>query len=343
MDHRIRSPEELVRHFGCTLPKPLQESDRSITGPMWLTPYFAGLIDPNDPGDPILRQILPYQENISTDPDTSPDPLAEAAHSPLHGLVHRYPDRVLLTPNGYCAVLCRFCMRRRAWSDHRIDSGFSLSAAIDYIDEHKEIREVILSGGDPLLLPLDRLGELLDRLHTIPHIRLIRIGSRVPSTLPMRIDDPLLDLLAAFKPLWLITHFNHPRELSNPALAGLSRLAEAGVLLNNQSVLLKGVNDRTATLIELSSRLLSAGVRPYYLHQVDSVIGADRFRVSLERGMNLVQGMFGRISGLGIPRYTLDLPGGKGKIPLTPSFQSEHGIGFRVFKAPLGGWVRIRE
>jgi lysine 2,3-aminomutase len=306
---------------------------------MWVTPYYASLIDPDDPYDPILLQVLPGEEELAC--TGGPDPLAEDEHSPVSGLIHRYPDRALLTPTGFCPTLCRFCLRRRAWSGEPVQAGFNAGAVLDYIRYHEAIRDVIFSGGDPLLLPLELLEELLEGIAAIPHVRMVRIGSRTPATLPMRIDDEITALLGRFRPYWFLTHFNHPREVTDPAKQALERLRAGGACINNQSVLLRGVNDDADTLIELSARLLENGVKPYYLHQVDLVPGVDRFRVPIDEGMKIVEGMFGRISGLGIPRYTLDLPGGKGKVPLTPRFLVRRTDRTWVFRAPLGGEVEV--
>jgi lysine 2,3-aminomutase len=343
LDHLIDSPSELKRLFGCALPESSLQGDDSRGGRMWVTPYYAGLIDPKNPDDPILRQILPSMEENPTTSTGTLDPLAEAAHMPVYGLIHRYPDRVLLLPSGFCATLCRFCMRKRSWSGQRMDPGFDLAGVAGYLESHSGVRDVILSGGDPLLLPEEILEEILGVVKAMPRVRMVRIGSRAPSTLPMRIDESLAGLLNRYKPLWLITHFNHPREVTEEARAALARLASAGVILNNQSVLLKGVNDSTELLLRLSARLLEAGVRPYYLHHLDRVAGVEHFSVPIEEGRRIVRDMFGKISGLGIPRYVLDLPGGRGKVPLTPAFVKQRAEGRWTFDAPLGGEAEFTE
>lgn len=309
---------------------------------MSVTPYYASLIDANDPDDPILRQILPLNSECCEDPNGyGLDPLAEAEHSPIPGMIHRYPDRVVLLTSGFCATLCRFCMRKRAWSSEEKEPAFDLDAVIRYLENHEEVSDVILSGGDPLFLPESRLREILERVRSIPSVRIVRIGTRVPVTLPMRVDDSLVAVLAKYRPLWLLAHFNHPREITPEAKASLDRLASAGVVLTNQSVLLKGVNDDLSVLLELSRKLLESGVRPYYLHQVDRVAGLDHFRVPMDEGMALVEAMFGKISGLGIPRYVLDLPGGKGKVPLMPDFVQSRSEKMWILRGPLGGNVDI--
>jgi lysine 2,3-aminomutase len=341
LEHLIRTEEELL---GCLDLPPARLSNDRREGeppPLWVTPYYAGLIRPGDRQDPILRQVLPLPEEQEGAPHASPDPLAEEAHSPVKGLIHRYPDRALLLVTGFCPTLCRFCFRKRGWNPDPVHAGFNLSDVVDYLRSHEEIHDVILSGGDPLTVPLARLDEILGSLRRIPHIRILRIGTRVPATLPMAIDGALTAVLKNYRPLWLMTHFNHPREVTREAAKGLDRLTGAGISINNQSVLLKGVNDEVQTLIRLSQRLLEKGVRPYYLHQVDAALGVKHFRVPLERGMEIISAMFGRISGMGIPRYTLDRPGGKGKVPLMPSFCEEGKEGEWIFRSPLGGRIEI--
>lgn len=337
----IRTPESLGRFLGRPLPEDCSPSKEGEAPVMWVSPYYAGLIDPGDPNDPILRQILPRSDESDFPPGTSMDPLDEEAHSPLKGLVHRYPDRVLLTTTGFCPTLCRFCMRRRCWSPDHDDSRLDVEAVLAYINSHREIRDVIISGGDPLFLPPFHLRAILEGVQATPHVEIIRIGSRAPATLPMRIDEELVEMLLEFKPLWFLTHFNHPRELTAEAMAALTRLISAGAVLNNQSVLLKGVNDSASVLMDLSMKLLKVGVRPYYLHQVDFVGPASHLRVPIEEGMEIIKAMFGRISGLGIPRYVLDLPGGKGKVPLMPDFKAGREEEAWIFQAPLGGWVEV--
>jgi lysine 2,3-aminomutase len=337
LTHLIERPSRLEELFGCALPDNASRGEEAEGAAMRVTPYFAGLIEPGNPDDPILRQVLPVTEERRSRPAATLDPLAESAHMPVPGLVHRYPDRVLLLPSGFCATLCRFCMRKRLWSGPMMDPEFDLSRVADHLASHTGVREVILSGGDPLLLPGETLQEIFEVVKVHSHVRMVRIGSRAPATLPMRIDDSLVDLLGRYRPVWLVTHFNHPGEVTEQACAGLERLASAGVILNNQSVLLRGVNDSTDLLLELSARLMDAGVRPYYLHHLDRVAGAGHFSVPLAEGREIVKGMFGKIGGLGIPRYVLDLPGGRGKVPLTPSFGSERSRGRWTFEAPLGG------
>jgi lysine 2,3-aminomutase len=343
IENLIRTPEELGRFFDGSMPGTLSSCGDARAFKMSVTPYYAGLIEPGRPDDPILRQVLPLPAEADRGTGCSADPLAEEAHSPLQGVVHRYPDRVLLLVTGFCPTLCRFCMRRRAWSMEPSIPDFDVDGALDYIGSHPRIRDVILSGGDPLFAPSSQLEAILAGLKRIPHIRIIRIGTRAPVTLPMRIDRALGNLFKPFGPLWFITHFNHPREVTTEAKNALGILLSAGAVINNQSVLLRGVNDSASILIELSVRLLESGVRPYYLHQVDLVEGVNHFRVPIGEGMGLVKAMVGKVSGLGIPRYVLDLPGGKGKVPLMPEFVLEKSDQGWVFQGPLGGKVVVAE
>lgn len=331
----IRSEEELWRFLKAPVP---QKPGPLLT--MSVTPYYASLIDPQDPNDPILRQILPQKEELIKTEDTSLDPLAEQAHSPVKGLVHRYPDRALLLTTGFCPVYCRFCLRKRAWTQ---DYSFDLKEVLAYLKTHTEIQDVILSGGDPLFIPSSGLEAILDGVSALSHIKIIRISSRAPATLPDRIDKPLVELLKKYRPLWFLTHFNHPAEMTPQARDAVMRLARAGINVNNQSVLLKGVNNRLEILMELSNHLLECGVRPYYLHQVDYVEGISHFRVPIDEGIELVRGLFGRISGLGIPRYVIDLPGGKGKAPLMPNYLEKTLENRLIFQAPLGGQVTVNK
>lgn len=307
------TPEQLAARFSID-PAPL----RAVAAryPLRITPHYLGLIQ--KPGDPIWRQCVPEPCELAVD-DLPEDSLNESSFSPLPAVVHRYPDRALLLVSGQCAGYCRFCTRKnRVGTAALAFSAEQILAGIDYVAATPAIRDVILTGGDPLLLPDDTLEELLQRLHTIPHVEMIRIGSRVPVTLPERITPQLCRLLARFQPLYLNTHFNHPRELVAASFEACARLADAGLPLGNQTVLLRGVNDDPEVMIELCRGLLKMRVRPYYLHHLDQARGTAHFRVPVERGLEIVAAMRGRVSGLGIPQYVVDPPGGQGKVPLLP-------------------------
>ena len=286
--------------------------------PLRISRYYLDLIEA--PGDPIWLQSVPDEQELS-DPTVFADPLDEARLSPTPAVVHRYPDRVLLLAGGDCATYCRFCTRKRklGCSSMKVSEA-ELASGIDYIADHPEVRDVLLSGGDPLLLEDDQLEAILLRLRAIPHVEMVRIGSRLPVTLPERITDNLCKLLRCFPPLYLNTHFNHPRELTPQAAAACSKLAHAGIVLGNQTVLLRGVNDSADTLASLWRGLLRLRVRPYYLHHMDLVRGTGHFRTLIETGLGILQELRGPLSGMALPHYVIDSPGGRGKIPLQPEY-----------------------
>ncbi len=312
--------------------------------PLSITPYYASLIDWDDPLDPIARQCVPAEEELEARfPDSSPDPLGEAQHSPVRGVVHRYPDRVLLLAGVSCPVLCRHCNRKRTWRrPEALVTRGHWEAALEYLRRSRGVREVILSGGDPLMLPTGRLARILQALRSIPHLEVIRVGSRVPVTLPQRITPRLGRVLEEARPLWLNTHFNHPREITPASRAACEALLRRGIPVSNHTVLLKGVNDRRETLEELFRRLQAISVRPYYLFQCDSAQGTDHFRVELDRGMGMVAEMWGRCSGLMLPRFVVDLPGGKGKVSADPIHLQAMGEGRAEFVTFEGERVLYR-
>ena len=293
--------------------------------PVAVPPALLALIEPGDPADPIARQTLPDEAELVAAPGETADPIGDAAHSPLPGLVHRYPDRVLLTPTFTCAVYCRFCFRRERVGEGEGLGPEALTAALAYIAARPQIREVILTGGDPLMLAPRRLGEIVAALDALPHIEVIRLHSRVPVAAPERVTPELLAALTADTALFLAVHANHPREFAPPARAALRHLAAAGVALLGQSVLLAGINDDEATLEALMRAFLACRVKPYYLHQLDAAPGTARFRVPVARGQALMRALHGRLSGLGMPAYVLDIPGGYGKSPIGPGYLSAAG------------------
>jgi lysine 2,3-aminomutase len=316
----LTDPAELAGRFTID-PAPLQEVVRRY--PMRITPYYLDLIE--EPGDAVWRQCVPDVGELATCAEPA-DPLAEERLSPLPLVVHRYPDRVLLLASGQCAVYCRFCTRKRKVGCAAMGvTDERLEAALDHIARTPQIRDVILSGGDPLLLEDDRLEGLLQRLRAIPHVEIIRIGSRVPVTLPQRITEALCTMLRRYHPLYLNTHFNHPREITPQAMEACARLADAGLPLGNQTVLLRGVNDSPAIMQLLVKGLLKMRVRPYYLHHMDLAAGTGHFRTRIETGLDIVAALRGPVSGLAVPHYVIDAPGGKGKIPLQPEYLVELG------------------
>lgn len=306
--------------------------------PLLLTPQLLSLVKSAD--DPLGRQFLPDPRELSAD-ELPADPLAEGRLAPLPAVVHRYPGRVLLLAGNRCAAYCRFCTRKRLVGCAASAIPYAeVLAGIDYIAGRPEIDEVILSGGDPLLLDDHQLEGILARLRAIPHLGVLRIATRTPAVLPERITPELAALLGRHAPLYLSTHFNHPAELAGEARAACERLAAAGVPLANQTVLLRGVNDDLDTLATLCTELLRLRVRPYYLHQLDPVHGTSHFRVALERGLELAGGLRRRVSGLAVPHYIVDLPGGKGKVALTP--QSVVSLGPQaVLRSAAGELVTI--
>jgi len=293
--------------------------------PCRISSYYAGLI--STPDDPIWRQCVPSLQELE-DTDQLPDPLDEERLSPAPSLIHRYPDRAVLLVSNRCATYCRFCMRKRQVG---CSGGVTdLQGALDYIAATPQLRDIILSGGDPLMLPDDQLHDILSRLRKIRHLDIIRIGSRVPVTDPSRITPELCRMLAGHHPLYLNTHFNHPRELTLEAAQACRLLADAGISLGNQTVLLKGVNDDSMVLRELMTGLLRLRVRPYYLHQMDLVRGTAHFRTPLDQGRQLIGSLRGQVSGMAIPHFVVDLPGGKGKVPLLPDGLQRDGADWLV-------------
>lgn len=290
--------------------------------PLKITPHYLSLI--KQVGDPIWKQAVPDLGELTTEGFI--DPLAEDELSPVPAVIHRYPDRAILLVTGSCAGYCRFCTRKRKIGCPDMAVSFrELRQGIEYIAATSTIRDVIFSGGDPLVLPDSVLEDLLNRVSQIPHVEMIRIGTRVPVTLPERVTEQLCLMLKKYHPLYLNTHFNHPRELTQDASVACARLADAGIVLGNQTVLLKGVNDHPETIQALFRGLLRWRVRPYYLHHMDLVQGTGHFRTSVEIGLKIMSSLRGPVSGLASPYYVIDLPGGKGKVPLLPDRVSRQG------------------
>lgn len=296
-----------------------------------ITPHYAALIDPKDPHDPLRLQAVPHPGELRTYDFELEDPLAEESHMPVTGITHRYPDRVLFYVSHHCPVYCRHCTRKRKVSNPGTTaSRAQLEAGLDYIRRTTTVRDVLLSGGDPLTLSDERLDYLLTALRAIPHVEVIRLGTRNPVTLPQRITPALCEVLTRARPVYLHTHFNHPDELNQDALDALRQLADAGCILGNQMVLLRGVNDSPEVVMNLNRKLLVAGCRPYYMLQCDMAQGITHLRTPLSVGLEIMHHLRGRIGGMGVPHFVVDLPGGGGKIELLPEYlksrhKGEHG------------------
>jgi len=286
-----------------------------------LTDDVAGLIDPADPADPIAAQFVPHTDELTVSPEESRDPIGDERWSPAPGIVHRYPDRVLLKPILVCPVYCRFCFRReQVGHENALLSPEALAAALDYIRAHPEIWEVIVTGGDPFLLSPRRLGAIVQALEAIPHVAVVRFHTRVPIADPRRVRPGLVAALAAEKAVYVVVHANHPRELTDTVRGAIGQLTRAGIPVLSQSVLLHGVNDDPAVLEALFRRLVAMRVKPYYLHHPDLARGTAHFRLGIEEGQRLIGALRGRVSGLCQPSYVLDIPGGHGKVPIGPHY-----------------------
>ena len=292
--------------------------------PFRISGYYAGLIKTQS--DAVWKQCMPDIRELDDDTELS-DPLSEALLSPVPGLIHRYPDRVVLLVSNRCAVYCRFCMRKRhvGCGEGNVPDEQTFERALAYIGARDSIRDVILSGGDPLMLDDASLYAILSRLRAIPHVKIIRIGTRVPVTLPDRITPELCSMLSRFHPLYVNTHFNHPAEITVQSSQACDRLSNAGIPLGNQTVLLNGVNDSAAVMRELMTGLLELRVRPYYIHQMDLVKGTSHFRTPVATGLEIIRSLRGHISGLAVPHFVIDLPGGKGKVALLPDQVEREG------------------
>ncbi len=318
--HRIHTAAELEKVIRLT---PAEREGLEAPGHFHvdIPPYFASLMDPHDPNCPIRRQVVPTAQELAPDEDDMADSLNEDAHSPVPGLVHRYPDRVLMLVTAHCAAYCRFCTRSRVVGDaHAPFNRANYERQIAYIAANPQVRDVLLSGGDPLLMNQAVLEDLLRRLRQIPHVEVVRIGTRTPVFLPQRITPDLVAMLRRYHPLWMNIHFNHPREITPEVEVALARLADAGIPLGSQSVLLAGINDCPNIMKALVHKLVRNRVRPYYLYQCDLVRGASHFRTPVAKGLEIMEALRGHTSGFAIPTYTLDAPEGGGKVPLLPNY-----------------------
>jgi lysine 2,3-aminomutase len=298
-----------------------------------VTPYFASLMDPMNPNCPIRRQAIPRIEERHLSKNDMVDPCGEDKDSPVPGLVHRYPDRVLLLVTDQCAVYCRYCTRRRlVGSTERSITQGNFEEVLKYLKSHRKVRDVLLSGGDPLLLENERLEEILSRLRAISHIELLRIGTKVPVTLPQRITGGLVKMLKKYHPLMISIHFTHPKEITNAVRKACNELADGGIPLGSQTVLLKGINDKPYIMKKLVQELLKIRVRPYYIYQCDLAMGTEHFRTSIATGIQIIEKLRGHTTGYAIPTFVVDAPGGGGKIPVEPVYLVSRGKGKVVLR-----------
>jgi lysine 2,3-aminomutase len=319
--NRITTYEELKKYIKLQPEEEEVFKSKIFSFRMAITPYYLSLIDHKNPLDPVRLQAIPRIMESRISVEDMPDPLHEDADAPVPGMTHRYPDRVLLLLTDQCAMYCRHCTRRRKAGEKDAPMPKdNVDKAIEYIKQNKEIRDVILSGGDPLTLSDERLDEILGKLSKIKHLDIVRIGTRLPVVLPQRITDSLLKVFKKYKFLWLNTHFNHPQELTPDACKALAKLAEAGIVLGNQSVLLKGINDHVDVMKQLVHSLVKNRIRPYYIYQCDLSEGIAHFRTPVSKGIEIMESLRGHTSGLCIPTYVVDAPGGGGKIPVMPNY-----------------------
>ena len=319
--NRITTIEELIKYLPLSATEQTQIQLVATKYPLAITPYYLSLIDPFVLDDPVKKQAVPSFSEVAMGSIGYEDPLEEKRDSVVPGLVHRYPNRVLMVLTDLCPMLCRHCTRKREWQHGTwVRTPAEVEKMLDYIRRNKDIRDVIISGGDPLTLSTKRLEAVLSGLRRIDHVEIIRIGSRCPVVLPQRIDEELCAMLSQYGPIWLNSHFNHPNEITPEAAAACDRLLRGGIPVNNQSVLLRGINDSVETQIKLSHSLLKIKVRPYYLFQCDEVQGTEHLRTPVETGINIIEGMRGYTSGLAIPTFVIDLSHGGGKVPLQPNY-----------------------
>jgi len=322
--NRITTLEELKKYIRLTKeeddPRILQEYRMAIT------PYYLSLIDPNDPYDPIRKQAIPTIHELERYVGDLKDPLSEDVDSPVEGLTHRYPDRVLFLVTENCSMYCRHCTRRRFAGHHdKAPPQSQIDACIEYIRKTPSVRDVLLSGGDALLMSDEKIEKILKKLKEIPHVEIIRIGSRAPVTNPFRITPELCEILRRYHPIWFNTHFNHPNEITEDSIRACEMLADAGIPLGNQSVLLRGINDCIHIMKKLVQDLVKIRVRPYYIYQCDLSMGLGHFRTSVAQGIEIIEGLRGHTSGLCVPTFVVDAPGGGGKIPVMPDYTISQG------------------
>jgi len=300
---------------------------------MSIPPYFASLMDPDNPKCPVRLQSVPQAYELETAPEEMSDPCGEDKNSPVHGLVHRYPDRVLFLVNEMCAMYCRYCTRSRMVGDgRRTLSTQTYEAALDYIRSHKKIRDVLISGGDPLTMADNMLEYLIKSLKAIPHVEFVRIGTRIPVTLPQRVTTDLVKMLKKYSPIWMSIHFNHASEITPRVKWACNLLADTGIPMGSQTVLLKGINDKPEVMKKLMHELLKIRVRPYYIYQCDPILGSRHFRTPVSTGLNIMEKLRGHTTGYAVPTFVIDAPGGGGKVPINPDYMVSKGDGKYVIR-----------
>ena len=319
--NRIKTIADLERLIQLSGDERQALQERGSLLPLGITPYYMSLIDPIDPNEALRRTVVPVTGEFVLGPGEADDPLGEDHDSPVPGLVHRYPDRVLLLALDFCTTYCRYCTRSRVVGHGELaPTDARLNAILDYLRRTPSVRDVLISGGDPLALSDEKLDHLLGRLREIPHIEFIRIGTKTPAVLPQRITPNLIRILKKHQPIWISIHYTHPNECTPEAWRACARLVDAGVPLGSQTVLLRGVNDNVGCMTELMQRLLLMRVKPYYLYQCDPIRGSDHFRTPVQTGFEIIQGLRGHTTGYAVPTYVIDAPGGGGKIPLQPNY-----------------------
>jgi lysine 2,3-aminomutase len=343
LKHRLERPEQLEEVLTLTDAERLGCASTRRLFRFATTPYYVSLASKTDPACPVRRQIVPSPLETHFSADELSDPLGEERLEVVPNLIHRYPDRVLLLATDRCPVYCRFCTRRRIVGRLETQAPRDLlRQAFDYISHHREIREVIVSGGDALMLGDNQLAHILTSIRAAEHVEIIRIATRMPVTCPMRVTDSLVKVLAVYPPLVVMTHFNHPLECTQAAANAAARLVNAGIPVYNQSVLLRDLNDRVEIIEELNRRLLSMRITPHYLHQCDMAQGIEHFRTPLQRGIDIIDGLRGRVSGLMVPQMCVDVPGGLGKVTVQPNWLVKkigQRVHFRTYQGTIGEYL----
>ena len=345
--NRIETYEELSKYFTFS-PEEAEGIKKALAKfRMAITPYYLSLIDPNDPYDPIRRQCIPAGAECNIAPADLNDPLHEDEDSPAPGLTHRYPDRVLFLITDMCSMYCRHCTRRRFAGQKDDESPQDrIEKCLEYIERTPEVRDVLLSGGDALMVSDKKLEYIISRLRAIPHVEIVRIGSRTPVVCPQRITDDLCNMMKKYHPIWLNTHFNHPNEMTPEAQAAVAKLADAGIPLGNQTVLLRGVNDCVHVMKKLMHELVKNRVRPYYIYQCDLSMGLEHFRTPVSKGIEIIENLRGHTSGYAVPTFVVDAPGGGGKTPVMPTYvisQSPDKVILRNFEGVITTYTEPRE